>query len=268
MTSELQSEENSLFVAELKQSAGLLVEKLKGDNFEEVSHLIGEVTSVRDKHLYQSIGRLTRGLHNAIVNFNVDGDAAENAHTDGKTDVELKDASNRLQYVLKLTQDAADKTMDMVDEASPVAASLGKEAGELGQEWKRLKRKEMTTDEFRVLFSRMETFLDEMESGSAKMATNLQEIFLAQGFQDLTGQVLKRVMSLVGEIEEDLVSLVRIAGQVETITGLDATADSDDGVSIRNDSKSQGEGPQINADKNDVLAEQDEVDDLLSSLGF
>lgn len=266
MPSDTQAQNNELFVAELKQIASLLVEKLEGDHFEEASKMLSDVMDIRDKHLYQSIGRLTRGLHNAIVNFNVD----ENGGTQGAVDgtVEPQDASNRLQYVIQLTQDAANKTMDMVDEASPVAASLGKEASELSCEWTRLKNKEMSGDEFRTLFSRMESFLADMESGSGIMANSLQEIFLAQGFQDLTGQVLKRVMSLMEGIQGDLVSLMRIAGQVEDITGLSLDADMEDGVVIRNDDHAHGEGPQIDTSKDDVVSGQDDVDDLLSSLGF
>ncbi|WP_020209488.1 protein phosphatase CheZ [Gilvimarinus chinensis] len=265
MTSEIQEHDNSLFVQELQESASLLVEKLQDNNFDEASKLIQAIMESRDKHLYQSVGRLTRGLHNAIVNFNVDGDLSKEPPDIERS--EIRDATDRLKYVIELTQKAADKTMDMVEEAAPIAMNLGQEANSLRTEWTRLRSGEMSADEFRSLYTRMDDFLGQMESGTERLGHNLQEIILEQGFQDLTGQVLKRVMGLIEEVEQDLVSLVRIAGQVEEITGLNFEADTEGNTKVV-DNKRNGEGPQINADKADVVSNQDEVDDLLSSLGF
>src|SRR5690625_4761459 len=97
----------------------------------------------------------------------------------------------------------------------------GQEADALRTEWARLKTRDMTAEEFRVLYARMDQFLEKMVSGAGVLSKNLQEIILEQGFQDLTGQVLKRVIGLISDVEQDLVSLVRIAGQVEEITGLE-----------------------------------------------
>ncbi|MEE3158181.1 MAG: protein phosphatase CheZ, partial [Pseudomonadota bacterium] len=75
----------------------------------------------------------------------------------------------------------------------------------------------------------------------------------------------KRVTTLVHDVEESLVNLVRMAGQVDRITGINHGESPEDGKK----SSSRGEGPQIHADKReDVVSGQDEVDDLLSSLGF
>lgn len=264
MTSDIQEHDNKMFVKELQESASLLVEKLQGNDFDEASRLIHSIISSRDQHLYQSVGRLTRGLHSAIVNFNVDGDlSSEPPQIDGS---EIRDATDRLRYVIELTQKAADKTMDMVEEAAPIAMNLGQEANTLRSEWARLQSGEMSAEEFRALYTRMEDFLGQMESGTEQLGKNLQEIILEQGFQDLTGQVLKRVIGLISEVEQDLVSLVRIAGQVEEITGLTVEADSEGKTRVVDNSK--GEGPQINKEKEDVVSSQDEVDDLLSSLGF
>lgn len=264
MTSEKQEHDNNLFVKELQESASLLVEKLQGNDFAEASKLIHSIIESRDKHLYQSVGRLTRGLHNAIVNFNVDGDFSKEPPDIERS--EIRDASDRLKYVIELTQKAADKTMDMVEEAAPIAMNLGQEANNLRNEWTRLQSGEMSAEEFRTLYTRMEDFLAKMESGTEQLGKNLQEIILEQGFQDLTGQVLKRVMGLIAEVEQDLVSLVRIAGQVEEITGLHVEADSEGKARVVDNGR--GEGPQINTQKDDVVSSQDEVDDLLSSLGF
>lgn len=267
MASEIQTSVNHEFVLELKECAKLLAEKLQNNQFEDASVVIQTITQARDRHIFQSVGRLTRGLHNAIVNFNVDADLSKEPPRIQTSDIH--DASNRLSYVIELTQKAAEKTMDMVDEAAPIAMNLGQEAGSLREEWARLKRREMTLNEFKALYDRMDQFLGHMVTGTGQLNKNLQDIVLEQGFQDLTGQVLKRVIGLINEVEKDLVSLVRIAGQVEEITGLandrETLALDQEVIQKR---KTEAEGPQINKERADVVAGQDEVDDLLSSLGF
>lgn len=267
MTSESQVSANNEFVAELKECAVLLAQKLHNSDYEEASVLIQALTHTRDKHIFQSVGRLTRGLHDAIVNFNVDADLSKEPPQIAASDIH--DASNRLNYVMELTQKAAEKTMDMVDEASPIAMNLGQEASSLRTEWARLKRREMSLDEFRQLYQRMDVFLAQMVGGTEQISKNLQDIVLEQGFQDLTGQVLKRVIGLIKDVEKDLVSLVRIAGQVEEVAGLaDKVDQSEHDKNIMLKRKTEAEGPQINKARADVVSGQDEVDDLLSSLGF
>lgn len=257
---------NEVFIAELQDCAKLLAEKLSGDDFTGASELIHQLVEVRDRNIFKAVGKLTRGLHNAIVNFNVDGDfSSEPPNIESS---EIKDASDRLHYVITMTQNAADKTMDIVEASAPIAQSLGAEAAELKSEWIRFKRREMSAAEFRLLYNRMDQFLDTAGEGTQQINHNLQEIILEQGFQDLTGQVLKRVIGLISDVERDLVNLVRIAGQVEEVTGLDHLADQNKEAADPAD-KIKGEGPQIHADKReDVVSGQDDVDDLLSSLGF
>ncbi len=255
---------NEEFISELRDCAKKLVTKLEGDDFEDASMLIHQMLETRDRHIFLSVGKLTRGLHSAIVNFHVDSGLDENTAEEAA----IQDATDRLSYVIQLTQQAADKTMDMVEASAPIAMNLGEEAKSLHAEWGRLKRREMTTDEFRTLYNRMDDFLLQMDSGTEQLSKNLQDIILEQGFQDLTGQVLKRVIGLIGDVERDLVDLVRIAGQVEDVTGLPFDADKDSEAAII-DNKAEAEGPQIHADKrDDVVSGQDDVDDLLSSLGF
>ena len=258
---------NSDLIAELKSCAKLLTEKLQSNQFEDASVLIQSMVQTRDLHMFQSVGKLTRGLHNAIVNFHVDADLTKIPPKIADSDIH--DASSRLNYVIQLTQNAADKTMDMVDEAAPIAANLGQEAKLLGAEWARLKRREMSPDEFRGLYDRMTDFLEQMETGTERLSKSLQNIVLEQGFQDLTGQVLKRVIGLIGDVEKDLVQLVLLAGHVEEITGLASpNSDEKENEALIKKRKHEAEGPQIDKARENVVAEQDEVDDLLSSLGF
>lgn len=257
---QLQSEHN--FVSDLQDCANLLIEKLQNDSFHEASQIIETMIQARDRHIFNSVGQLTRGLHNAIVNFHVDADMSSAPPEIANSDIQ--DASDRLNYVMDLTQKAADKTMDMVEASVPIAVNLGQEAEGLRSEWERLRRREMSREEFASLYERMNEFLGHMCEGTEQLSENMQSIVLEQGFQDLTGQVLKRVITLVRDVERDLVSLVRVAGQVEKVAGMSAPEKEE-----KKEKNLKGEGPQIHAGKrSDVVQGQDEVDDLLSSLGF
>lgn len=249
------------FVAELQDCAKLLIEKLQNSDFEDASKLIHNLYEVRDRHIFQSVGKLTRALHDAIVNFNVDADVYPDTNTS-----EIRDASDRLQYVIRMTQDAANKTMDRVETAAPIAANLGQEAHALKNEWGKLRRRELNKDEFARLYGRINDFLEQMGEGTDVLNQNLQAIILEQGFQDLTGQVLKKVIGLITDVEHELVNLVRIAGQVEEVTGI-TPPDRSTKTRAENRNGKSPEGPQIHA-RPDVVTGQDEVDDLLSSLGF
>lgn len=249
------------FVAELQDCAKLLIDKLQNNHYADASNLIHSLYEVRDRHIFQSVGKLTRALHDAIVNFHVDADLYPESR-----DSEIRDATDRLQYVIKMTQEAANKTMDRVEAAAPIAVNLGQEANALKMEWEKLRRRELSKEDFSRLYGRIGDFLEQMDEGTSQLNQNLQAIILEQGFQDLTGQVLKKVIGLITDVERELVNLVRIAGQVEEVTGLAADKSGGDNDEPRA-GKSAAEGPQIHA-RPDVVSGQDEVDDLLSSLGF
>jgi chemotaxis protein CheZ len=247
------------FVVELQDCAKLLVEKLQNNDFDDASELIYNLYRARDRHIFQSVGRLTRALHDAIVNFNVDANVYPEANTS-----EIRDASDRLQYVIHMTQDAANRTMDRVETAAPIAANLGQEAHALRAEWDKLRRREISKEEFAGLYGRIQDFLEQMDEGTDALHQNLQAIILEQGYQDLTGQLLKKVIGLITDVEKELVHLVRIAGQVEEVTGIATETKSQE---QKSGNSINPEGPQIHA-RADVVTGQDEVDDLLSSLGF
>ncbi|HEY7771553.1 MAG TPA: protein phosphatase CheZ [Marinagarivorans sp.] len=263
---------NERFLGELKDRSAVLVEQLQKNDYEEASAVIRSIMDSRDEHLFNSVGQLTRALHNAIVNFNVDSEvnSAElpkgGVDNPNANDSEIRDASDRLHYVINMTQEAAEKTMDRVETAAPIALNLGREAKTLKDEWDKLRRREVSKEEFAELYTRIDGFLLQMTLGADELNDNLQAIILEQGFQDLTGQVLKKVIGLVTDVENELVNLMRIAGQVEAVTGISR----DDRVTAKAaTSQCEAEGPQIHADKReDVVNGQDDVDDLLSSLGF
>lgn|SRR5690554_266984 len=259
-----QSEEPESFEELLRNTTSELVDKIEQGALADAVNLLQTINDARNRDLYQQVGQLTRALHDAIRDFHLDTRAAVDQD---KTLSEMADATDRLNYVINLTQNAANRTMDKVEECLPIVSELGKEAALLRNEWGRLIRREMKPQEFRDLYRRIDTFLVETERQTDVLSGNFSEITLAQDYQDLTGQVVKKVITLVHEVEDSLVHLVKMASQVDRITGIQPK-DTDKNTEIID--KQIPEGPVVNAEKRgvDVVSGQDEVDDLLSSLGF
>ncbi|AJQ95158.1 protein phosphatase CheZ [Gynuella sunshinyii] len=246
----------------LKSKTQELQRHLTDGQMPEALAVIKSLQEARDQSLYQEVGRLTRALHNAINNFNIEAETV----SEKQSMSDMSDARDRLSYVVDMTEKAANKTMDLVEESMPVADKLGKDAKRLREYWRKLIDREMSGDQFRDLYWEMDAFLERSANESENLYGNLSSILLAQDFQDLTGQVIHRVTNLVKEVEASLVDLIFMASQVETITGI---------VHLPEESEKQeadqfkGHGPQISKDAaDDVVTSQDDVDDLLSSLGF
>lgn len=250
--------------ASLMENARELIRSLEHREFGEAVQIINELNKVRDRGLYQAVGRLTRKLHTAIVSFHIDPNFPESREMS-----EIADATERLSYVVSMTEKAANRTMDLVEATSPVISRLNEDARELRNSWQRFMRREMDADGFRQLVKQVEQFLTRSERDSEKVGVHLNEIMLAQDYQDLTGQVIKRVTNLVTEVERDLVELMLMASQVDNFAGIQHDPAQLRAELDKQKQTSQGEGPQIHADKRaDVVQNQDDVDDLLSSLGF
>ncbi len=245
------------FEETLKAQANQLKDLIDSGDMSGALSIISDLNKTRDKTLYQEIGRLTRSLHESIRNFHIDS-----ANSNDSELSSIEDASDRLNYVVDMTNKAANKTLDLVEATMPYASGISSEAQQLKEDWSRLQRKEMKPEEFRILTATMGTFLAKLCDDSDKVYANLSEILLTQDFQDLTGQVIKRVIGLVKDVEVSLVDLVRMAGKVDELTGTVHKIE-------KQETSIEGEGPQLHADKrDDLVAGQDDVDDLLSSLGF
>ncbi len=235
------------------EAARALVTALENDNTQQIEEQLLTLTQSQESDLFQEVGKLTRELHDSLNNFDIDSRLVD------LTENEMPDTRERLNFVIKTTEDAAHKTLGFIDQTLPLASDLKQTAEKIDESWHRFRMKEMDADEFRSLSKDIETYLPKVKQHSEQIHANLSEMILAQGFQDITGQVIRQVIELVGEVETNLVQLVKIAGKhIDNKT---------------NDNKQvdpiKAEGPQINAENNpDVLNNQDEVDDLLSSLGF
>lgn len=216
--------------------------------------LLEQMRGGKDSDLFTEVGKLTRQLHEALLGFQLDTRITNLAAQD------MPDARDRLKYVITMTEEAANRTMDGLEKCMPMVDGLNRSVVDFRDQMQRLFRREMQPGEFRKLCDDLVAHFNKTESQLDEMHTILNDITLAQGFQDLTGQVIRRVISLVTEVETSLVELIKMFGTMtEYSEAKEKGKDVTKGV----------EGPIIDAEKRqDVVQGQDDVDALLSSLGF
>ena len=235
-----------------------LVAELEAGNSDEASNLLDELARRRDSGLFQELGKLTRELHDALNGFQLDSKISSLAEHD------IPDAKERLNYVITMTEQAAHRTLNAVEESLPIAEELQKRAVELHDKWARFRRKDMDVNEFRALVPEIDSFLDLTSGHATKLNSSLSDVLMAQDYQDITGQIIRRVINLVKDVEDNLVGLIRISGQ--RMAPAEKVAVKSGALS---EELSRGIGPQVpGVDHADVVNSQDDVDDLLSSLGF
>lgn len=232
-----------------------LVQKLEAGESEKAGEVLEELTKLRESSLFQEVGKLTRELHDALSNFQVDASVVE------LTETEIPDAKERLNHVITMTEEAANKTLGIVEQTLPLSEQLESRAVELKGQWDRFRNREMKVEEFRGLSVEIEEFLSWSSENATRIHGGLSEVMMAQDFQDLTGQIIRRVIKLVQDVELSLVDLIRISGRRIQPTEQKQQTEDD---------RIKAEGPAIEGvdDTSGVCAGQDEVDDLLSSLGF
>ncbi len=234
-----------------------LAESLASGNDEEATRLLDEITKLRENSLFQELGKLTREFHEALNTFRLDSRIANLTETD------FPDARERLKYVITMTAQSADRSLTAVEESMPICERIEGQAQELNSQWQRFTRREVSADEFRDLSGRLTVFLAALPNDTTKLKANFNEITMAQDFQDLTGQIIKRVIALVDDLEGSLVELIRISGQNLIPAKPKANEEpAEEGTGLH--------GPPVPGvdDANTIVSGQDEVDDLLSSLGF
>lgn len=232
-----------------------LVREMQAGNEQKVHDLLQTITDARESGLYKEVGKMTRQLHDSLNNFCAD------TRLDELAEEEIPDARTRLRHVINMTQKSADRSLTAVENTMPKCDTLSERIAKLGTSWQNFKRREMTVEQFRELSAELEDFFQEAEQDTNDIRSGLNEIMMAQDFQDLTGQIITRVIELVEEVEGNLVEIIRITGVRQPSKEEKDQHDREKAI--------EAEGPHVpGTGKGDVVSGQDEVDDLLSSLGF
>ena len=216
---------------------------------------LDSIVHLRERDLFTELRKLTGDLQGALERFRLDSRLIDMAEK------EVPDARQRLDHVLKLTDEAAHTTLDLVERSGPLAERTSAHAGELLDLWKTFRARQISVADFASMVIRMDLFLEVARTDTDQIRRNLAEVLMAQGYQDLTGQIIRGVMKLVLELETALVELVRLSSTSRPEEARQRASDSYEG--------SRGHGPAVPGVNNGVVVSgQVDVDALLSGLGM
>lgn len=237
--------------------ARALVEALEQGNEADADRILDEIGRVRESLLFQEIGKLTRQLHDALTGFMVDSKLVD------LTEKEIPNAQERLNHVITMTEKAANDTLNVMDSVLPVIHSLQTRNRQLAAQWTKFRQEKIPYEEFIALNQEISTFFGELDESLTQVQAQLTEVLMAQSFQDLTGQIIRKVIDLVQQVEASLVEMIRFSSRQEKDPIL---ADADCKGS---ETSIKPQGPVIpGLEKGEAMDNQDDVDDLLSSMGF
>ncbi|SHF55693.1 chemotaxis phosphatase, CheZ [Modicisalibacter ilicicola DSM 19980] len=202
------------------------------------------------------IGQLTRMLRDSMKELGLDKEIEKAAEA-------IPDARDRLNYIATMTEQAAERALNAIDRAQPIQDTLETRAKELDKRWEGWFNEPTGPDHAKQLVVETREYLATVPVQTQATSAELLEIMMAQDFQDLTGQVIKKMMDVVKQIESQLVQVLldSVPDNEEDRKELRRIMDSERGSSLVN-------GPQVKSEGADVVSNQDQVDDLLDSLGF
>ena len=205
-------------------------------------HAFDELCAEMDSGLLPELKRITAKAQSALARFSAE------ARLDALAGHEVPDARKRLTHVVKLTDEAAHRTLDLVELCGPLVDDAARGAAQL-----------LESRNLPQWPSRAEEFLDRTRRDADKLRAYLSELLMAQGYQDITGQIIRSVIALVDELERVLGKLVQIAEGIE-VTSLVRSLPTPTNWE-------KGLGPQVAGIANgDAVAGQDDIDALLSQM--
>lgn len=201
------------------------------------------------EQLILRIGNLTRMLRDNMRELGLDKEIERAAQA-------IPDARDRLNYIAAMTEQAAERTLNAVELAQPIQSDIEQQAETLDKRWAAWFEKPVELADARSLVLDTRAFLSEVPGQARATNSHLLDIMMAQDFQDLTGQVIKKMMDMIRALEQELLQV--LIDNVPSERRVEAPAPS----TLMN-------GPQVNPEgKPDVVSDQAQVDDLLASLGF
>ena len=205
-------------------------------------HAFDSLCAEMDSGLLPELKRITAKAQSALARFSAE------ARLDALAGHEVPDARKRLTHVVKLTDEAAHRTLDLVELCGPLVDEAARGAAQL-----------LDSQDSPQWAERAAVFLGRTRSDTDALRAHLSELLMAQGYQDITGQIIRSVIALVDELERVLGKLVQIAEGIE-VTSLVRSLPTPPNWE-------QGLGPQVAGIANgDAVAGQDDIDALLSQM--
>jgi chemotaxis protein CheZ len=204
-----------------------------------------EIDPVSGKPMFERLGGIVRLLHDSLRELGYD-----KALTEAST--QINDAQDRLEYVATLTEQAANKVLNTLDEGMPEQDTLSKKSKDMENRWNDLFAGKLSLEEFKVLAGDSKAFAAAVSEATEAEKARLLEIMMAQDFQDITGQLIKKVVNITKTVESELATLLR-----------------DNAPPAIREKIAQKEVTLMSGPSTPTVAlSQDSVDDLLADLGF
>lgn len=198
-----------------------------------------------DDNLIHRIAQLTRMLRDSMRELGLDQAVKEAAYA-------IPDARDRLHYVARMTEQAANRVLNAAEGLQPIQEELQNRAVALDARWQAWFDHPVELAEARELVDDTRAMIKEVPEKAKLTQDALLDIIMAQDFQDLTGQVIMKMLHVVTAIETELVQVLIDSVPQER----------------REEAQTLLNGPAVNPGKPDIVTSQDQVDDLLDSLGF
>ncbi|EGF30490.1 Chemotaxis response - phosphatase CheZ [Oxalobacteraceae bacterium IMCC9480] len=199
-----------------------------------------------DNPMFERLGGIVRLLHDSLRELGYD-------RTLHVATSQITDAQDRLEYIATLTEQAANKVLNTIDEGMPAQDALAKQARDMDSRWTQLYDGKLSVDEFKVLAADSRSFAGTVLTNTDTEKARLLEIMMAQDFQDITGQLIKKIVVITQKVEIELAQLLRDNAPPELLKERREEKESD-----------LMQGPAIVG----VAMQQDDVDSLLDGLGF
>ncbi len=197
--------------------------------------------------LLSRVGHVARTLHDSLRALGLDKTIQEAAR-------DIPDVKDRLNYVVEMTEQAAERVLNATDTAIPLQEKITLGATGLVNGWESFAKMPASEQEHNEKMNLILAFLRETTGDANTTKQRLMDIMMAQDFQDLTGQVIRKIIQLAHNLEVQLVQLLLDYAPTEIKREVN--------TGLLN-------GPQINPqNKEEIVSDQSQVDDLLSSLGF
>ncbi|MDY6941622.1 MAG: protein phosphatase CheZ [Pseudomonadota bacterium] len=154
---------------------------------------LDELTRERSDEVFRTVRDLAENIDERLES------AWQESRIAALTERDLPTARTRLDYVIALTDQAAHRTLSLVEKGLSHVGHLTKASAEMKGD---LPDGNAQDEERRQ--KQAETYIDEVDEVLPKLHRYLVEITEAQAFQDLTGQLIRRVVGLFEELESEL----------------------------------------------------------------